>query len=506
MSRSSIALFLSWLLVGLICGNALWNLVHLPQRTLDQVATALALPGKFATAGIPLWACGVILALMVVLVMWCIAATRRGVVPGTSARFEEHVRTRYGAVVFVAPVALVGAGVVIAAVVRLIDRLIASSSSNGVLAIAGKILQGEALSAIIPLVLLAAAFILLVRQPRHATRHTPRGRNEDSDQLSPAPYLLLSDTCRDATGRYKDLLGYTSFVRTIAAAILGTKDPSLAISLEAEAGSGKTTAMRLIKQALEDDGQCLTIWFDAWRYSAADVQRAFLSMVVTAIDAPALRIYLQSKRKEVAKTLVDVVGRAKQMGDVGTLIAGAFDFEARYRNVFEQDFRTLLNHWAREKRTEQLVVIFIDDLDRCLPQATTQVFEAMKLFSDTPGCVFVYGFNPDEVVRRILIEYRRYVLDGRDHLSKFVQSSYQLPPPNHAVMKQFIHSQVEKAKLTEFFASDALRGYVDRILQVTRHNPRKIKNALNILSLRIPNTRPEDYAALIELVVLFQYE
>jgi hypothetical protein len=33
------------------------------------------------------------------------------------------------------------------------------------------------------------------------------------------------------------------------------------------------------------------------------------------------------------------------------------------------------------------LAIFIDDLDRCLPEKTVQVLEAVKLFLDKPGCV-----------------------------------------------------------------------------------------------------------------------
>jgi predicted KAP-like P-loop ATPase len=39
------------------------------------------------------------------------------------------------------------------------------------------------------------------------------------------------------------------------------------------------------------------------------------------------------------------------------------------------------------------IVIFVDDLDRCLPDNALDVIESMKLFFDLPGFVFVVGLG-----------------------------------------------------------------------------------------------------------------
>ena len=35
------------------------------------------------------------------------------------------------------------------------------------------------------------------------------------------------------------------------------------------------------------------------------------------------------------------------------------------------------------------IVIFIDDLDRCLPPEALAILESMKLFFDVEGCIFL---------------------------------------------------------------------------------------------------------------------
>jgi hypothetical protein len=78
------------------------------------------------------------------------------------------------------------------------------------------------------------------------------------------------------------------------------------------------------------------------------------------------------------------------------------------------------------------LVVFVDDLDRCLPEKAIEVLEAIKFFLGAPGCVFVLGLDQDVIARGIEMKYkelgekkdgdgkgaihhRRYALSGKDH-------------------------------------------------------------------------------------------
>jgi KAP family P-loop domain len=93
------------------------------------------------------------------------------------------------------------------------------------------------------------------------------------------------------------------------------------------------------------------------------------------------------------------------------------------------------------------LVVFVDDLDRCLPVNALQVLESMKLFFDLPGFIFVVGLDEDIVDRAIRAKFasendpaaqatgqepadapRLPQQFGREYVKKIFQVPYSIPP------------------------------------------------------------------------------
>lgn len=75
----------------------------------------------------------------------------------------------------------------------------------------------------------------------------------------------------------------------------------------------------------------------------------------------------------------------------------------------------------------QRLVIFIDDLDRCMPEDTIGVLEAIKVFFDLDGCVIVLGIDHKIISRGIPYHYKALSehgaalpINSRDYLEKIV--------------------------------------------------------------------------------------
>jgi len=101
------------------------------------------------------------------------------------------------------------------------------------------------------------------------------------------------------------------------------------------------------------------------------------------------------------------------------------------------------------------------------------VLEAIKLFLDVPGCIFVLGLDPEAIERAVRTRYRGEV-KAREYLEKIVQLPFILPPIEDEAMLAYVESlapTLPDARCAEVFA------------QGLRPNPRQVKRTLNIFLL-----------------------
>jgi hypothetical protein len=132
---------------------------------------------------------------------------------------------------------------------------------------------------------------------------------------------------------------------------------------------------------------------------------------------------------------------------------------------------------------EGRLVIFVDDLDRCLPEKAVEILEAIKLFMEVPGAVFVLGMDQRVIQRGIEARYgalfRRLEkggelpIRGDSYLQKIVQIPFYLPALAVEGLEEFIESQDEA--LPPMTRQVFARGLYP--------NPRQVKRALNIFRL-----------------------
>ena len=97
---------------------------------------------------------------------------------------------------------------------------------------------------------------------------------------------------------------------------------------------------------------------------------------------------------------------------------------------FDEAFDRLSAAWVHRKLDvkkidpgEGVLVIFIDDLDRCLPEKAVQVLEAVKLFLDKTGCIFVLGADAEVVRAAVESYYQNAKVTGQnaaDYLEKII--------------------------------------------------------------------------------------
>ncbi|MCB0027287.1 MAG: hypothetical protein KDE28_05235, partial [Anaerolineales bacterium] len=134
------------------------------------------------------------------------------------------------------------------------------------------------------------------------------------------------------------------------------------------------------------------------------------------------------------------------------------------------------------------LIVFVDDLDRCLPEKAIEVLEAIKLFLSVKGVVFILGMDQEVVQRGIEARYGALFkhegnpqgelpIRGDTYLQKLVQIPFHLPPLSRINVEKFI--------------GDLENDGGKRLSALTRQvfaaglfpNPRQVKRALNIFQL-----------------------
>ncbi len=182
--------------------------------------------------------------------------------------------------------------------------------------------------------------------------------------------------------------------------------------------------------------------------------------------------------------LIDLVKKVRKsvQGEEPSPIAEAFQREAQefrreqLRSVeqFITTFEETINEYVFQNGGR--LVIFIDDLDRCLPERTVEVLEAIKLFLDVPGCLFLLGVDPDKVQAGIRLRYKTAFdpEEGANYLEKIIQVPFILPEIDPQDMRGFV------AQLNVDFPTP---GCVDIFALGLAPNPRQIKRAINIFML-----------------------
>jgi len=272
-----------------------------------------------------------------------------------------------------------------------------------------------------------------------------------------------------------DTLKRGMYAETFARLASGCGTP-MVVGLYGTWGVGKTSLMRQIQGILEDGG-IPTVWFDPWRHQFDDDPvLALLQKMVADLGmekADGVKELLTTVSLALSSALLSKVAGLTfgNLKEISETIAKERYRVNKERNRLDKAIKELID---KVREPGQPVVFFIDDLDRCLPDPTLRVLEALKLHLNLEGCVYFLGI--DHHVVRTTIKKTLELDDGeQEYLDKIVQVPFVIPRILEETAKDFIDSLLpEDAKSCAEFLFDFLG-----------HNPRQVKRFVNTLSLNI---------------------
>jgi predicted KAP-like P-loop ATPase len=228
-----------------------------------------------------------------------------------------------------------------------------------------------------------------------------------------------------------------------------------------------------------------------------------------AVAGTALRIGIASLpivgnvAKVVEETLKTVQSESAKSVDLSAFAAAVKrEKETIYRQhvqsleQFFQGFAELLHEWVIPAGFR--LIVFIDDLDRCLPDQAVNVLEALKIFLDVRGCGFVLGMDRAIIEQGIRVHYQAFALAGettgegipvesRDYMEKIIQLPFEIPPVDEAALSRYLLSRLdgsdEQGQRRYNLSSDQAHHVVEVITIGIERNPRKLKRAYNLFRL-----------------------
>lgn len=290
----------------------------------------------------------------------------------------------------------------------------------------------------------------------------------------------------------QDFLNFTELADQIAT--LATNPTLLPISIGVFGtwGTGKSTVLKLVEARLPKPDQDteksspapIVVKFDAWMYQGFDDARAALMEVVAA-----KLLNIAEEKKSFVEKAKEFAGRVNYFRGLGLIAdfgigmalgippglltrAGSAVSSVVSGNVSEEQYGELKSDAAEvkrglaelvrpaEKRTppkeieafrqefgelleglNTTLVLFIDNLDRCLPDVAIGTLEAIRLFLFMPRTAFVIAADEDMIRHSVAKHFNDpNASHVRDYLDKVIQVPLRVPQVGAEDLRAYMYS------------------------------------------------------------------
>jgi len=279
-----------------------------------------------------------------------------------------------------------------------------------------------------------------------------------TQRISAPPYVLLDD---QPYAGDNDPLSFEEIARDLSQLIRGSRSSTpLVLGIEAGWGAGKSTLMQRLARVLETDKAITTVWFNAWTAGQGDALEGLVKSVLDRLDRRILRRAARNERLlSWARALGLVAADWLKLGSLVNTLWREVSIDPKARNEMRDLVGKSMHEWANvrgELGPERLLVVFVDDLDRCGPVNVLQVFEAIKLYLDAPGLVFVVGYDRD-ILSDAILGAKQYsdAVASHQYLEKIVQIVYRLPSVSDDSAHRLLTLYLENAGTSALFDSSA---------------------------------------------------
>jgi hypothetical protein len=253
-----------------------------------------------------------------------------------------------------------------------------------------------------------------------------------------------------------DLLGFGPLAAQLAKALCNESlRDGMVIGIEGDWGSGKSTLVNLMVEAMETQivvSPPIHIAFSPWLIGHRDdLLRGFFDALQSGIrnskiEAGDKGALLQKSKDAVLEMLrkfggaIEFTGElAKKSGWIGNPVAepmgnGLNWFSRKLKETKIRDLTQLKASLENAlKGFDRRIIVTIDDLDRLEPSEIAEVFRLVKSVGDLPNIVYVLCY--DRAIVSEAIQKANSIENGEAFLEKIIQISLKVPMPEPFVLR-----------------------------------------------------------------------
>ena len=268
-------------------------------------------------------------------------------------------------------------------------------------------------------------------------------------------------------------------------------------------GSGKTTLIHSIEKQINKDFYKPVI-FNAWRYEK-DENLAY-SLFEFLLDELKVKKDIKKQIRKLGGILLK--GSLKSIKIIGNIVEEYEKYldmismdKSLYKKIseFETEFQSMLKS---KLGNDKILLVFVDDLDRCNPENVLDLLSSIKLFFtlgeesslNEPKSRVIYfcGLDKDAVIKAAELKYRDKI-KGEEFLEKIFDTSFYMPRNYNT------ENFVEKSKLFEEHKS-IISNFFNSIKFTNPRHLKKIFNKYQLISL-IKDNFANEFGELIPEII-----
>lgn len=290
----------------------------------------------------------------------------------------------------------------------------------------------------------------------------------------------------------EDLLGFEFLSKAARRLVLDSSLHPTTIGIFGLWGSGKSCLARMLCESLSDQKDVLCVEFNAWTFEGfEDAKSALMGTLLERLleerklPAKSRGLFEKLLRSVNVRQLVKLGARigvpvvaaaatahdpslaipamaassataasAVSVDEVAGVLEPSKSTEEPRKDLreFRDDFEKLL-----KDASLKTLVVFIDDLDRCLPDTVIDVLEAIRLFLSTPQTVFVVCVDErlvESAVRRKFPQQPGDDFDvANEYLEKLIQHPLRITPLGAVEVRLYLALLLAQNALGEDFHS-----------------------------------------------------